>query len=44
MECKGTVYNVGGKNFCVGEKSSSKKYGTRRNKRSRKGKTRKKRS
>lgn len=30
--CKGTVYNIGGKDFCVGEKSSSKKYGTKRNK------------
>jgi hypothetical protein len=44
MDCKGTIYNVGGKNFCVGEKSSSKKYGTKRKKRSKKlGKTRKKR-
>ena len=38
MDCKGTIYNVGGKNFCVGEKSSSKKYGTKRNKARKRGK------
>ena len=34
--CKGTVYNVGGKDFCVGEKSSSKKYGTKKTKKHKK--------
>jgi hypothetical protein len=44
MDCKGTIYNVGGKNFCVGEKKSSKKYGTKRMKKSKnkKQKTKKK--
>jgi hypothetical protein len=38
MVCKGSVYNVGGKNYCVGEKMSSKKYGTKKRKRSKKKK------
>ena len=43
MECKGTVYTIGGKNYCVGEKSSSKKYGTRSKKNKKKRQTKKKR-
>ena len=43
MECKGTVYTIGGKNYCVGEKSSSKKYGTRsKNKRKKRNRQTKK--
>jgi len=41
MDCKGTIYNVGGKNFCVGEKLSSKKYGTKRKKSRKMGKRKK---
>jgi len=29
--CKGTIYVIGGKEWCVGEKKMSKKYGTRKN-------------
>jgi len=34
--CKGTIYVIDGKQWCVGEKKMSKKYGLRKTKKNRK--------
>jgi len=43
-ECKGTVYIVGGKRFCVGEKVISKKRGLIKSAKNRKGRKNSKRN